>query len=112
MEPRIRYAKTEDGVSIAYYALATDYADLLAKAGLPFRKAHEVVGRLVQYAEKQGKAFSELTPAEFQKFSKLFPENAPKLSVEDALRARSAVGGTSPRGVATQLRKWRTKLQR
>jgi argininosuccinate lyase len=96
--------------STANYALATDYADLLVREGLPFRKAHEVVGKLVQYAEEQGKPFSELTAQEFRRFSKLFPDNAPSLDVDDALRARSAPGGTAPRRVGTQLRKWQRRL--
>ena len=97
--------------SSANYALATDYADLLVRKGLPFRQAHQVVGKLVRYAEGQGKAFSGLTSQEFQRFSKLFPEDAPKLSVDDALRARSARGGTAPRQVGAQLRKWQRQLQ-
>ena len=96
--------------STANYALATDYADLLVHEGLPFRKAHEVVGKLVQYAEEQGKQFSELSVRDFRRFSKLFPEDAPSLSVDDALQARSAPGGTAPRRVAAQLRKWQRKL--
>jgi argininosuccinate lyase len=97
--------------SSANYALATDYADLLVRKGLPFRQAHEVIGKLVRYAEQEGKPFSELTSQEFQRFSKLFPDDAPELTVDDALRARSARGGTAPRQVAAQLRKWRRQLQ-
>ena len=71
-----------------------------------------MVGKLVKYAEEQGKPFSELTVQEFRRFSKLFPDDAPKLNVDDALRARSAPGGTAPRRVGAQLRNWRTKLDR
>jgi argininosuccinate lyase len=101
---RARRAATEN------YALATDLADFLVRQGLPFRQAHDAVGRLVQYAEEQGKPFSRLSPAEFRQFSPLFPEDASKLDLASSLRARSAPGGTAPRQVAATLRRWRRRL--
>jgi argininosuccinate lyase len=101
---RARQAATAD------YALATDLADELVRRGLPFRQAHEVVGRLVQYAEGQGKTFAELSQAEYRRFSALFPEGISKLDLAAALQARSAPGGTAPRRVAAALRKWRGRL--
>ena len=92
------------------YALATDLADGLVRKGLPFRKAHEAVGRLVQYAEEKGKTFAQLTAAEYRRFSPLFAEDASKLDLASALRARNAPGGTAPRRVAAALRKWRRRL--
>jgi len=94
----------------ANYALATDFADLLVRRGLPFRRAHEVVGRLVRYAEERDKTFDELTPAEFRRFSPLFGEEAAKLDLDSALAARNAPGGTAPRRVAAALRKWWRRL--
>jgi len=104
-EARARNAST------ANFALATDYADMLVRAGVPFRDAHAAVGKLVRYAEQQNTTFDQLTSAEFRRFSTHFPDDAASLTVEDALSARSAEGGTSPRRVAAQLRKWRAKLQ-
>ncbi len=101
---RARRAATEN------YALATDLADYLVRQGLPFRQAHDVVGRLIQYAEEQGKPFSRLTSAEFKRFSPLFPEDASKLDLASALQARSAPGGTAPRQVAAAIRRWRRRL--
>ena len=104
--PRMRKAAT------ANYALATDLADSLVRQGLPFRQAHQVVGRLVQYAEEQGKPFSGLTPAECRRFSPLLADAVAKLDLASALRARDATGGTAPRRVAAALRKWRRRLNR
>ena len=103
---RARQAATAD------YALATDLADELVRRGLPFRQAHEAVGRLVRYAERQGKTFAELSQAEYRRFSALFPEGISKLDLAAALRARSAPGGTAPRRVAAAMRKWRGRLEK
>ncbi|MEX1255223.1 MAG: argininosuccinate lyase [Dehalococcoidia bacterium] len=96
--------------AVADYALATDYADYLARKGLPFRQAHEVVGKLVQYAEAEGKPFSRLTLDEFTRCSPLFGKDVLKLDLNASLRARDVPGGTAPRRVAAALRKWRRRL--
>ncbi len=111
MTPRLTFdAERTRAAATANYALATDLADMLVRAGLPFRKAHEAVGKLVRYAEQQGKAFDELTIEVFRRFSSLFPDDAPKLGLDAALRARSAPGGTAPRRVSAALRRWRERL--
>jgi len=95
----------------AGYALATDLADYLVRKGLPFRDAHETVGRLVRYAEEQGKPFARLILAEYRKFSPLFAQDVLKLDLTSALSARDLPGGTAPRRVAGALRRWKRKLQ-
>ncbi|HUV03502.1 MAG TPA: argininosuccinate lyase [Armatimonadota bacterium] len=85
------------------FSHSTDIADYLVKRGVPFRKAHEIVGRLVKYCIKEGKSPGELTPDELARFSdKLagidLPEQAKK-SVE----ARDVPGGTSPGQVGKQI---------
>ncbi|MGB2694039.1 MAG: argininosuccinate lyase, partial [Dehalococcoidia bacterium] len=98
MAPELRFDATRGRrAATENHALATDLADALVRKGLPFRQAHEVVGRLVQYAEEQGKPFSRLTDAEFRKFSPLFPKDAAKIDAAAALRARDVPGGTAPR---------------
>jgi len=93
----------------ANYALATDLADHLVRKGLPFREAHDAVGRLVAYAEEQGKTFGQLTPEEYKRFS---PQLAgAKVDLASALRARDAIGGTAPRRVSAALRRWKRKLE-
>ena len=101
---RLRRAASEN------YALATDLADLLVRRGLPFREAHDAVGRLVRYADEQGKPFSRLTLVEYRRFSPLFPDEVTKLDLAASLRARDVPGGTAPRRVAGALRKWRRRL--
>jgi argininosuccinate lyase len=101
---RMRRAASAD------YALATDLADHLVRKGLPFRDAHDAVGRLVQYAEERGRSFSQLTPAEYRRFSPLFGRDAPKLGLAASLQARDVPGGTAPRRVAAAIRRWQRKL--
>ncbi|MEG0971126.1 MAG: argininosuccinate lyase, partial [Acidaminococcaceae bacterium] len=54
---------------------ATDLADYLVRKGLPFRQAHEVVGKCVAYAILQGKFLPEITLPEYLEFSELFAED-------------------------------------
>ena len=51
------------------FATATDLADYLVKKGLPFRDAHEAVGRAVQYAQEKGSALSDLSVSDLRRFS-------------------------------------------
>jgi argininosuccinate lyase len=78
---------------------------------LPFREAHGVVGRLVQFAEERGKTFAQLTLAEYRRFSPLFRADVESLTLATALAARDVPGGTAPRRVAAALRKWKRKLK-
>jgi len=82
------------------FATATDLADYLAKKGLPFREAHEVVGLAVKAAEAQGKDLADLTLAELQAFSPLVQSDvATCLTIEGSLAARNHIGGTAPEQV-------------
>lgn len=86
------------------FSTATDLADYLAKAGLPFRQAHAVVGQLVQLCLDQGKNLEDLTLAELQQASPLFKSDAPAvLTPEAAVAARTSYGGTAPEQVKLQL---------
>ncbi len=87
----------------AGYILATDLADYLVRKGIPFRQAHEVVGKLVEYAVAKGKSFSELSIAEYKGFSSLFDEDVYSITVESAIEARAAHGGTAPEQIERQL---------
>ena len=98
VDPERTRAAAEGG-----YSTATDLADYLVGQGLPFREAHRSVGELVRYAMRQGKSFSELSLEEFQRFSMLFAPDVRDITVERALAARSATGGTASEQVAAQL---------
>lgn len=92
------------------YATATDLADYLTKKGLPFRDAHEVVAKTVQFAEQKGCDVSKLDLSELQKFSQLIDEDIfTVLTLEGSMKSRNHPGGTAPSQVSAaikQARKW------
>jgi argininosuccinate lyase len=101
-----RLAQAADDPLIA----ATDLADHLARRGLAFREAHEVVGRIVRQAEASGRALAELSLAELRQFSPLFDETAVGLRARDLVAARSVVGGTAPERVRAESAAAATRL--
>jgi argininosuccinate lyase len=90
--------------------LATDVADYLVSKGLPFRRAHEVVGGMVRQLVAEGRDFSSLAPGEWRRFSDLFEADVmavvtPRASVEKKRTPQS----TNPDAVAAALaetRRW------
>ena len=78
------------------YILATDLADYLVKKGEIFRSAHEIVAKLVNYAEEKGKKFEQLKASEFKRFSPLFDKDVSSITIKSSLEARDATGGTAP----------------
>jgi argininosuccinate lyase len=87
------------------FALATDVAEWLVREGVAFREAHEISGAFVSYCEERGLELAEVTDDQLAEIDpRLRPEVRSVLSVEGALHARSAVGGTAPARVAEQLR--------
>jgi argininosuccinate lyase len=95
----------------ANYALATDVADFLVRKGMPFRQAHQAVGKLVKYAQQRGKELSALTLKEYRRFSPLFDEEVLRLDLEGSLKSRNVPGGTAPEQVHKALREARRRLQ-
>ncbi|MBN1176190.1 MAG: argininosuccinate lyase [Dehalococcoidales bacterium] len=89
------------------YILATDLADYLVKKGESFRNAHEIVGKLVNYAAEKGKSFAELSINEYKKSSPLFGEDVFKINIKSSLTARDIAGGTAPKRVKQALAKAR-----
>ena len=92
------------------YVLATDIADYLVAKGVPFREAHGIVGRLVQYALDKGKSFGEMGIEEYREFSPLFAEDVYDIDVARSVAARDVVGGTAPRRVREALKKAREAI--
>lgn len=83
---------------------ATELADYLVKNGVPFRTAHETVGRIVLFAIEQGKELDELTIEALREFLPEIDEDVfNALSIESTLAAKNTVGGTSPERVVTAL---------
>ena len=92
----------------AGYTLATDVAEWLVRAGVPFRVAHEAAGAAVRVAEGRGVGLEDLTDAELAGISpQLTPEVREVLTVTGSVAARNARGGTAPERVADQLAKIR-----
>jgi len=86
------------------FALATDIAEWLVRAGVPFRRAHEIAGECVRAAESRGVELWDLTDAELTDIDPaLSAEVRSVLSIEGSMGARDARGGTAPVRVAEQL---------
>ncbi|MEO0437943.1 MAG: argininosuccinate lyase [Pseudomonadota bacterium] len=82
------------------FSTATDLADYLVRKGLPFRDAHEVVGRTVSHCVEQELELDELTIDTLQHFCSLIKEDVyAVLTVEGSVRARDHLGGTAPERV-------------
>jgi argininosuccinate lyase len=78
------------------FSNATDMADYLVKKGLPFRQAHEVVGKCVHYCINSDKWLMDLSLTEFKQFSPLFEEDILEaIRIETCVAARNSYGGTS-----------------
>jgi argininosuccinate lyase len=91
--------------------LATDLADYLVNHGVPFRQAHEVIGKAVALCGQKHCQLPQLTLADYQSLSPVFTaEVFTLLSVEKSMNARQAVGAPSPGNVASQLNRWKTLL--
>lgn len=85
------------------FSNATDMADYLAKKGLPFRKAHAVVGNAVHYCIEHHKVLHDLTMEELKSMSDLFEEDImDSLKIENCVKNRESYGATGPRSVARQ----------
>ncbi|MDF2682936.1 MAG: argH [Brevibacillus sp.] len=102
---RMRQAVTND------FSNATDLADYLVRKDMPFRQAHEVVGRTVLYCIEQQKYLLDLTLDEFQSFSDVIGEDVYEaLAVETVVNARNVLGGTARNQVEAQIEWYRKKL--
>ena len=94
------------------YTTATDLADYLVKKGLPFRDAHEVVGKSVSFGIEHQKDLAELTLEELQVFDdRIEADVFDILSLEGSLAARDHLGGTSANQVKQAIQNARDSLE-
>ena len=92
----------------AHYSTATDLADYLVRKGLPFREAHEAVGRIVRHAMARSRELGDLTLEELRGLCAAIDADVHSaITLEASLRARGVVGGTAPDAVREQLRRAR-----
>jgi len=96
----------------AAYSTATDLADwLVRKLNMPFRNAHHVTGTIVAMAEKQGVTLDELALADMQKVEpKITKDVYSVLSPLASAKSRVSYGGTAPREVRKQVKRWQKTL--
>src|SRR2546421_4312957 len=86
--------------------LATDLAEYLVRKGMPFREAHEIVGKLVADATDQGTRLNAIPLVDLKKLSPLFDVDvADVFDVGRSLAARRAVGAPSPENVSAQIKR-------
>lgn len=85
--------------------LATDVADYLVKKAVPFRTAHEIVGRIVRYCLDKGRPLTKLILSEWKGFSNKFNGDILEaVTIEKAVEKRDHIGGTSKKQVLKRIR--------
>tara|TARA_B100000809_G_scaffold45274_1_gene39605 strand:+ start:2558 stop:3955 length:1398 start_codon:yes stop_codon:yes gene_type:complete len=94
------------------FSTATDLADYLVRQGMPFRDAHEVVGKSVAHGLNTGKDLSEMTLEELQQFSGTIQQDVFEvLKLEGSVAARDHIGGTAPNQVRAAVIRAKAHLQ-
>lgn len=107
---KVREDRTLEATSDPFL-LATDLADYLVLKKVPFRDAHEIIGKLTAYSLTENRGFGELALDEYRQFSDVFEKDVFKvLDLKTALRARKAIGAPSPINVGRQITKWQKRL--
>ncbi|MBU0560161.1 MAG: argininosuccinate lyase [Bacteroidetes bacterium] len=93
------------------FSLSTDLAEWLVTKDVPFRKSHEIVGKVVKYAEENTKKLNELSLPELKNIYDVFDESALNFfSVKDALYRKQTIGSPNPDLVRDQIKFWKTQL--
>jgi argininosuccinate lyase len=88
------------------FLLATEAADYLVEKGLPFRQAHEVVGRIVRYCLDQGRDLTQLSIKELQKFSGQFQKDViGYLDLEASVERKQQTGATARNRILERIRR-------
>jgi argininosuccinate lyase len=93
------------------YMEATDLADYLAAKGVPFRRAHEIAGRIVRQCEQEGRKLTDLSTREYQVYSPAFEDDVHNaLKPERMLARRASAGATAPERVHEAILEARERL--
>ena len=93
--------------------LATEAADYLVRKGIPFRQAHDIVGKILREAEKQNIPWTGLSLDALQKISAAFEADFSKsLSLDAALAAKRVPGGTAPENVSDAIANLERRLNK
>ncbi|MDQ6973780.1 MAG: argininosuccinate lyase, partial [Mariprofundaceae bacterium] len=93
------------------FSTATDLADALVRAGVPFRDAHEIVGKSVAYCIRESLELHQMPAHACADIdARLSVDMVQALSVEACVAARNHVGGTAPHQVRLQCAAWQQRL--
>ena len=93
--------------------LATEAADYLVRKGIPFRQAHDIIGKVLREAEKQNVSWTALPLDTLKKISPAFENDfATSLSVDAALASKKVPGGTAPESVAETIANLERRLNK
>jgi argininosuccinate lyase len=93
------------------FSTATDLADYLVRKGVPFRDAHEIVGKIVNYAITHNQDLTGISLEELQNFSKVIENSVfSVLALEGSVKARDHQGGTAPAQVGKAIQRARERL--
>lgn len=104
-EARLREAAQDPAL------VATEVADYLVAQDIPFREAHEIVGKLLRAAEQDGRSIRELPLERLREFSPVFGREVETvLTLESALARRGIAGGTAPGAVRAALKEFQARL--
>ena len=104
-EERLREAAQDPAL------VATEVADYLVTFGVPFREAHEIVGKVLRAAESEGKSIREMPIERLKEFSAAFGRDlGTVLTLESALARRAISGGTAPAAVRAALDDFKQRL--
>ncbi|HEY4863738.1 MAG TPA: argininosuccinate lyase, partial [Xanthobacteraceae bacterium] len=106
-EARLREAAGDPALA------ATEVADYLVRFGVPFRDAHEIVGKVFRAADEEGKSIRDMPLERLKEFSPAFGRDLPTvLTVESALARRAVPGGTAPTAVGAALEEFKARLMK
>jgi argininosuccinate lyase len=106
-EARLREASQDPAL------VATEVADYLVLQGVPFREAHEIVGKVLRAAEREGKSIREMPLEKLRSFSPAFGRDlSTVLTLESALARRGIAGGTAPGAVRAALEDFRARVSK
>jgi argininosuccinate lyase len=93
------------------YLMATDLADYLVTKGMTFRKAHEIVGKIILFAIDQKKSLKELTLENYREFSRQITKDVYDwLEPESAISRRNLIGGTGSEMVKKSIEKAKEEI--
>lgn len=108
---KINTDQMEEEARQGFFA-STDLVDYLVERGVPFREAHQLLGRMVKYCLEEGKRFENLTLEEYGHFSPLFEKDVfERMGLKRCVFGKNSAGGTGKRSLKTQMELAKLRLE-